>query len=272
MTAVARLISAFCFLASVSLLAQGTIEIRRGGKVVATNHDQSVNAVRVLFIGNSLTFWNEMPALTRRVAGSLGAKPPLVTEFSGMSGASLKQQWEKGAALRAIREGHWNFVVLQAQRTEMDTRPEETKKYATLFDREIDRIGAKTVIFETWKVESGGTRGTQSELNARYIALARELDALVAPVGAAWNELSRDGMNLFDPGGVHPNLRGSYLAACVFYALFYKSDPAGATHTFETKFDVPESYRKDLEDERIEAHEAEAIQRAAWNAVQAFSR
>jgi hypothetical protein len=261
--------SAFCLLLS-ALLAQGTIEVRRNGKVVATDHNQSAKAVRVLFIGNSLTFWNEMPSLTRRIAGSLGASPALATEFSGMGGATLRQHWEKGAALRLIREQKWNFVVLQAQSVEMMERPEETKKYATLFDREIDRVHAKTVIFETWRTEDSLGTGTQSQLNARYIALARELDAVIAPVGSAWEALQRSGMNLFDPGGVHPNLRGSYLTACVFYSMFYGVSPAGATHVFETKFDVPQSYRRDLEQEKISEEDAGAIQRAAWAAVQAF--
>ena len=82
------------------LLVQGTIEIRRNGKVVATDHDQSADAVRVLFIGNSLTFWNEMPWMTRRLAGSLGSK--LVTEFNGAAGATLRQHWERGRALRPL--------------------------------------------------------------------------------------------------------------------------------------------------------------------------
>ncbi len=241
--------------------AQGTIEIRKNGKVVATDHDQSTDAVRVLFIGNSLTFWNEMPWMTRRVAGSLGSK--LVTQFSGASGATLRQHWERGRALRAIKERHWDFVVLQAQSSEMSTRPEETMEYARLFDREIDRVGAKTVIFETWRI-------VNADLTARYVAL--ELDAALAPIGSAWEELRSKGIDLFDPGGVHPNLKGSYLSACIFYATFWGKSPEGATHSFETKFDIPESYRHDLEYDRIDAATAEQIQRAAWKAVQAFKR
>jgi hypothetical protein len=243
--------------------AQGTIEIRRSGKVVATDHDRSTDAVRVLFIGNSLTFWNEMPWMTRRVSGSLGSK--LVTEFSGAGGATLRQHWERGAALRAIKQRRWDFVVLQAQTSEMSTRPEETTNYARLFDREIDRAGAKTVIFATWRI--GNT-----DLTARYVALAHDLDAALAPIGSAWETLQRNGLDLLDPGGIHPNLRGSYLSACVFYATFFGKSPEGATHSFETKFDIPESYRHDLEYDRIDAATAEAIQRTAWKAVQAFNR
>ena len=255
------LLSAFCL-----LLLQGSIEIRRNGKVVATDHDQSTDAVRVLFIGNSLTFWNEMPWMTRRLAASLGSK--LVTEFNGTSGATLRQHWERGRALRAITERHWDFVVLQPQSSEMSTRPEETMKYARLFDREIDRTGAKTVLFVTWNVDA---HDSQSQLTARYVSLAKDLDAALAPVGVAWDELQRQGVDLFDPGGTHPNLRGSYLAACVFYATFFRKTPEGATHSFETKFDIPESYRHDLEYDRIDGATAEEIQRAAWNAARQFS-
>ena len=255
-------------LIAASAFAQGTIEVRRNGKVVVTDHDLSADATRVLFIGNSLTFWNEMPWMTRRVAGSLGTK--LVTEFSGASGATLRQQWERGRALHAIKEQHWDFVVLQAQSSEMSARPEETMKYARLFDREIDRVEAKTVIFATWKTDE--LRISQAALTARYISLAQELDAALAPVGRAWEELRREGIDLFDPGGLHPNLKGSYLTACVFYATFYGKSPEGATHTFETKFDIPESYRHDLEYDRVDAATAEAIQRAAWKAVHAFNR
>ncbi len=256
------LLSALCFL---PLNAQSTIEIRKNGKVVASNQNDPANAVRVLFIGNSLTFWNELPWMTRRVAGSLGAQPPLVTEFSGMSGATLRQQWERGRALRAIRERRWNFVVLQPQSTEMIDRPGETMKYARLFDAEIDRVGARTVLFETW-VPPARTI-TQAALTERYGSLAREISAVLAPIGTAWAELRRDGYDLFDPGGAHPNLRGSYLAACIFYATFYGKSPEGATHTFETKFDIPESYRRDLENDRIDSATAEVIQRAAFKVI-----
>jgi hypothetical protein len=255
------LLSALCFL----LFTAQTIEVRKNGKVVATNREEPASAVRVLFIGNSLTFWNEMPWMTRRVAGSLGAQPPLSTEFNGIGGATLKQHWDRGNALRAIRERKWDFVVLQAQSTEMIDQPEQTKKYARFFDREIDRAGAKTVIFGTWV--PAGRPISEAALTDRYASLARELSAKLAPIGTAWDALRRDGYDLFDPGGVHPNLKGSYLSACVFYAIFYGKSPEGAAHTFETKFDIPESYRADLENDRIDSAAAEVIQRAAWKAV-----
>ena len=81
----------------------GTIEIRAGGKIVASSN-RADGSLRVLFIGNSLTFWNELPWMTRRVASSVGAQPSLVTVFNGQSGVTLRQHWERGRALRTIRD------------------------------------------------------------------------------------------------------------------------------------------------------------------------
>lgn len=243
----------------------GSIEIRSGGKVVASNQKEPAQSIRVLFIGNSLTYWNEMPWMTRQVATSLGAKPPLVTAFNGGSGASLRQHWERGRALRAIRERPWDYVVLQAQSTEILRRPDATEKYARLFDEEIRKSGARTVVFLSWIPRDSGS--PQSKLTEGYQKLARSIGAIVAPVGVAWERLLRDGYELFDGSGVHPNLNGSYLAACVFYAVVYEQNPAGAMHKFDVKFEIPEFYRVDLENQRMEWATAEAIQRAAWDAV-----
>ena len=79
--------------------------------------------------------------------------------------------------------------------------------------------------------------------------------------------LESRGIELFDGSGSHPNLAGSYLEACVFYATLTGNSPIGATHTFDMHFDIPEAYRQSLEREKLDARTAEAIQRAAWEAV-----
>ena len=68
-------------------------------------------AESVLFIGNSLTESNGLPARVADIAGAAGH--PLRTSAVTRSGASLLDHWEDGRALRAIREGRWSVVVLQ---------------------------------------------------------------------------------------------------------------------------------------------------------------
>ncbi|HET7706102.1 MAG TPA: hypothetical protein VFM36_08455 [Thermoanaerobaculia bacterium] len=250
--------------ATLSLHAQhpGSIEIRRGGKVVASNADASRSDLRILFIGNSLTFWNEMPWMFEQVARSLGARPK--TQFSGRSGLSLRAHWREGRAQKSIAEGKWDFVVIQPQSTEMMRDPEETMKYARMFDELVRESGAKTVIFLTWAPR--GATFTQEALTDRYLSMARRLNARVAPIGVAWAELARSGIEM-EEGGAHPTLAGSYLSTCVLYATLYGKSPAGAMHTFDVKFDIKERYRQPLETEKLAPHVAETIQRKAWEVV-----
>src|SRR5437588_1377721 len=70
----------------------------------------------------------------------------------------------------------------------------------------------------------------QSALNAGYLFIAGEQHAEVAPVGAAWSEVAglESSPDLCD--GSHPTAKGTYLAACVFYAAIFRESPAGLTY------------------------------------------
>ena len=229
---------------------------------MASNSGASKSDLRILFIGNSLTFWNEMPWMFEQVARSLASRPK--TQFSGRSGLSLRAHSREGRAQKAIAEGRWDYVVIQPQSTEMMREGEETAKYAGMFDELARKSGAKTVVFLTWAPRSADFK--QEALTARYRAMADRLNARVAPIGEAWAELARSGIEM-EEGGAHPTLAGSYLATCVLYATLYGKSPAGATHTFDVKFDIKERYRQPLETEKLAPHVAETIQRKAWEVV-----
>jgi hypothetical protein len=73
----------------------------------------------------------------------------------------------------------------------------------------------------------------QAQVQSGYMEIADELEVLVAPVGAAWqNGMARDPqLDLWQADGIHPNREGTYLAACVFYATIYRQSPQGLTYT-----------------------------------------
>src|SRR5262245_20644120 len=67
---------------------------------------------RILFIGNSLTYANDLPGIVQALADSAGPYP-LVVETVALPDFALVDHWNQGAALRAIRTGDWDLVVLQ---------------------------------------------------------------------------------------------------------------------------------------------------------------
>lgn len=235
----------------------------RGGRRVITNAPQAAAGdKRVLIIGNSLSYFNEMPWLFKEIARSKGMS--LYAEFSGRSGATLKQHWDRGLARKRIEEDRWDFVVLQAQSSEAVREPEVFAEYTRKFDALIRKNGAKTVIMETWAPRM--YRVKQRQYSERYASVAKELGATLAPVGTAWQRLEERGVKVFEDT-THPNVAGSYLVASVLYAIVFGQSAAGAVHTFDVKFEIPQFYRRSLEEDTIDGVTAAAIHDEAWRAV-----
>jgi len=68
--------------------------------------------LRVLFIGNSLTQSNDLPAIVQALAVA-GGQPALTQKSVLLPGTSLEDQWNNGRALKALRAEKWDVVVLQ---------------------------------------------------------------------------------------------------------------------------------------------------------------
>src|SRR5262245_30285705 len=67
---------------------------------------------RVLFIGNSLTEANGLPALVETLSRQ-GGGTSINTASVVAGGFSLEDHWNQGTAQRRIAEGGWAIVVLQ---------------------------------------------------------------------------------------------------------------------------------------------------------------
>ena len=219
-------------------------------------------AIDVLFIGNSLTFFNELPWMLEQLAAARGVK--LRAVFEGSSGDDLKQHWDRGKALARIREGRWDWVVLQDQSRAPVLKPDVLPAYAPLFDAEIRKAGARTLLFLTWAHSDRPSE--QTAITRSYERTAASLRANVAPVGIVWDRL-RGRMRLFDGSTMHPNVTGTYLAACVFFSVITGQSPVGLPHRFDVRFDIQEFYRASLEHDSIGPVHAAAIQRAVWDEV-----
>jgi hypothetical protein len=192
--------------------------------------------IRVLFVGNSYTYFNNLPEMFAKLAET-GHQAKVVTRMEAPGGWRLKDHWEKGAALKALHEDKWNYVVLQEQSTLgmnyfLDGRPrvpgdELFSPYARKWAAEIRRTGAVPVFYLTWARKA--TPEDQAALNYFYLRAARENRALVAPVGIAWAQVRREQpeFELYFADGSHPSPAGSYLAACELYATLFEQDPAG---------------------------------------------
>ncbi len=190
--------------------------------------------VRVLFIGNSFTAHNNLPGEISAMASASGRE--LTCASSLIGGASLKRHWEEGKALASIREGKWDYVVLQEGSAVPKKEAPSMLTHGALFDAEIRKAGAHTLLFMTWIRES--SRADYAQLAESYAALARQTKARIVPVGTAWETAlgSNDSAYvLYDTDKHHPSPAGSYLAACVFYRVLFDAPSKGLPNRLEFK-------------------------------------
>lgn len=187
--------------------------------------------LRVLFIGNSYTYVNDLPQQVQRMAEAAGAERSIDVVSVTPGGMTLERHWSDGPARRLIRQGGWTHVVLQEQSTRPIDDPELFFQYARMFDEEIDRVGAETVFYLTWARQH--RPASQDTLSNAYLTIADELGASVAPVGMAWQRaLQEDPALVLHHGDrSHPGPTGTYLAAIVFYATLYDASPVGLPPT-----------------------------------------
>lgn len=180
--------------------------------------------LRVLFIGNSYTYFNNCPEIFAALARAREPGREIEVGRVTVPGQTLLALWERSDARQVLRSSQWDYVVLQDQSQLGDSlrdgkfvvnAPRMLHWGVRLFDAEIRRQGARTVLFLTWARKAQPDQ--QGDLNYGYDSIARELGAILAPVGPAWQKTRADhpDLELYADDGSHPSPAGSYLAAAV---------------------------------------------------------
>ncbi len=180
----------------------------------------------LLFVGNSLTYTNNLPAIVEALAVAGGEPAPVVRDVV-FGGASLEDHWKRGPARAAIAEGHWDFVVLQQGPSSLPESRLLLVQYALLFARNIRKAGATPVLYMVWP-SSSRSEDFPGVIES-YRQAAKEVEGILCPAGVAWRIASmRDSsLDLYSADGLHPTPAGSYLAALVIYARLYGKSPMG---------------------------------------------
>jgi len=181
-------------------------------------------STRILFIGNSFTFVND--GLDKQLKG---LAPSTETECIAVGGYTLEKHWTDGNAVRIIREGKWDYVILQEQSQIPIINQKKFYDFARKFDEEIRRSGAKTILLMTWERPDSRKFGvTTDNLAAAYTAIGKELGVKVAPAGLAFAHSIRSKPELaLNSQDGHPTVEGTYLAACVLYQTIFENSPVG---------------------------------------------
>ncbi len=191
----------------------------------STDAPSKITAARVLFVGNSFTFWRGGLALHLKQL-SEAMDPPLQYQTSSVvrGGASLEVMWNRTDAATTIAEGNWDVVVLQEDIPE--TNLESFRQYSRKFVKAVREAGARPILFMAWEYDRLDWISLD-EIIVAHQEMARELKVEVAPVSWAWNQsrMAKPGLNMYARDREHPSVAGMYLSLLVIEATISGADP-----------------------------------------------
>lgn len=182
--------------------------------------------MRVLFIGNSLTYENDLPRTISHLALSAGLAPCYCFAIAYPSYA-LEDHWDFRAAVTALEEEEWDFVVMQQGPSALPSSRANLVLWAGVFGDLIDQNGAQSVLYGVWPQLDRSF--DFPNVAASYREAADSIGALFAPAGEAWQlAWAQDStLQLYAADDFHPSPMGTYLAALVVFQRVYGRSPIG---------------------------------------------
>ena len=196
--------------------------------------------LRVLFVGNSLTYVNDLPSTFSNLALSGDHKVEVGMVAEG--GATFHDHALSTTLPNTLSSSHWDYVVLQEQ-SEFPafeySRVNDMFPAARTLVKQVRAINAQPLFFVTW-ARSGGSpengipdyESMQYEIDQGYLRIGQELHVPVVKVGTVWFRALKmyPDLELWQADGNHPAEQGTYLAACVFYVALFHESPVGLSY------------------------------------------
>lgn len=203
----------------------------------------------VLFLGNSMTFYNDLPTVFTQLSQSGGFMPDVyeLTEGSYRLEYFADREDEVGSQVYDALENYtWDYVILQEQSGIATMGEDVMYPAARTLDTMIRKAQGETVFLMTWAYKDGisidflpglkykeSRAEMQTKIAGHYIKIAKELDAMLAPAGIAFMRCSSQfpEIELWDEDENHPSPAGTYLSACVLYKVLYNQSPEGLEYS-----------------------------------------
>jgi len=174
--------------------------------------------LRVLFVGNSLTAANDLPALVHALA-AVSAGPAIETGAVTPGGYALEDHWTNGEARHALDSGDWDVVVLQQGPSSLPESRTNLVEWSKRWADDARAHNVRPAMLTVWPEQYRASYAFAAVVQSYRVA-ALESGSLLLPAGAAWRIALQKTpkLRLFGPDGFHPSPLGSYLAAIVVYS------------------------------------------------------
>lgn len=219
--------------------------------VISINNLLAQDTLSVLFLGNSYTSVNNLPQLVKNLTNSAGKTLNIDSNMPG--GFLMSGHANDGTTFSKISQGNWDYVLLQEQ-SQIPTidfyRYNDMYPAITDLKALIEQYNpcAKIITYMTWGRRFGGMQcgpgntycspnfvnfnHMQDSLTSAYLEISEQLNVQCAPVGVVWQNILNDtNLVLHSGDNSHPNIDGSYVAACAIFSSIWKQGVSGLSYT-----------------------------------------
>ena len=177
---------------------------------------------KILFIGNSHTYFNDMPQMVRELFAC--AEEPVSVTMLTHGGMTLDWHCKQEQTAFNLRFGGYDYCVLQQAAHPFDG-------YQALSDgvREIRGLAGENpprfVLYMTWAEKAKPEN--QPEMTEAYRRTAAEQGTLLAPAGEMWKKFRSlyPDIDLYFTDGAHASYAGSMMAACAVFSTIFRQAP-----------------------------------------------
>ena len=202
---------------------------------------------RVLFIGNSFTYYNDMNKPNGNfysIAKNAGYNVIVDSVYKGAYALRqfLDEKDTYGKQVRAkLGANKYDIVIIQEQSYLPISDPGDFYDSCREFKKLIEANGAEMWLYETWGYKTGhsalaaygrSTADMEMKLRAAYAAIGDELGVPVMYAGAAFSKVFAEDpkIELYHTDSKHPGVNGSYLIAWTIFGSTFGVDPASLTY------------------------------------------
>jgi len=186
---------------------------------VAINNNPALplpeQGLNILFIGNSLTYANDLPEMLKRMLILAGVEVGHI-ESQSLPNYGLPDHWQRGETRAQMRRIGWDITILQQGPSATEGRP-YLLDYAPLFSDQMAKVGSKTALYMVWPARNRFF--DFPGVSDSYRTAAINIKGLLYPAGEAWLEAWTQAPNLalYGGDGFHPSTLGTYLAALTMF-------------------------------------------------------
>jgi hypothetical protein len=205
-----------------TLLLVAAVGAGCGGLAPPGDEPAAPPPVRVLFVGNSLTATNDLPATVAALAGGR-----LEYRTVAPGGVNLEDHWRFTGARDALLAERWDWVVMQQGPSSLPESQADLKKWARTWANAIRARGARPALLTVWP-EADRFYAFDAVVRS-YRNAATATRSRLLPAGEAWLEAWRrqPRLALYGADAFHPSVLGTYLAAVVVWSGLSGARPVG---------------------------------------------